>query len=329
MNILEKLSSVEIKPESRISDADRRWCEAHADAYGKAISALVAMSGVVQTYAEEQRAALAPVLSQADLRYRQDKYIGKGFDPSDYLDRIPKIHVSFVDDVVNYFANKYGVTLEGRDIADKLVPAKPKEPDFSYMYYTSPKQWTPEQKEQYHASRDAYNAEVAAYDQQLRDLRIPYTDILDQIFIQLGGCSFEDKAIREIKDACHKASWYDHNGQPKFEQKKAVIHYTGYGCSIDQFHEKWKSAGEESEFHLTDGMKDVLRAASYFETDMPDYMLCSIGALFGYRVTGTEHEIGGTKIKSVKLFKNNRVDIRFSSEAYAREFAEQFMGTAA
>ena len=29
----------------------------------------------------------------------------------------------------------------------------------------------------------------------------------------------------------------------------------------------------------------------------------------------------------IKCFKNGRVDIRFTSEAYARQFAEEFLGT--
>ena len=42
--------------------------------------------------------------------------------------------------------------------------------------------------------------------------------------------------------------------------------------------------------------------------------------------TVTAAELGLEKLKSIKCFKNGRVDVRFTSEAFAREFAEMFLG---
>ena len=50
--------------------------------------------------------------------------------------------------------------------------------------------------------------------------------------------------------------------------------------------------------------------------------------LLGYDWTTSETElpVNMDKLKSVKCFKNGRVDFRFTSEAYAREFAEEYLG---
>ena len=33
---------------------------------------------------------------------------------------------------------------------------------------------------------------------------VSYDQVLDQIFVQLGGFSFHDKAINEMKEKCHE-----------------------------------------------------------------------------------------------------------------------------
>ena len=38
-------------------------------------------------------------------------------------------------------------------------------------------------------------------------------------------------------------------------------------------------------------------------------------------------EVSTAKVASVKCFKNNRLDIRFTKEEYAREFVETFLET--
>ena len=52
---------------------------------------------------------------------------------------------------------------------------------------------------------------------------------------------------------------------------------------------------------------------------------CLLG--WSWTTTETERQFDMEKLKSIKCFKNGRVDIRFTSEAYARQFAEEFLGT--
>ena len=329
MELLDKFNQVEIKPESRIDAADKRWCDTYHTAYDKAVAALIAMQGYAAAFTQEQHDIFAQTLAGDDLKYQDNHYIKDGFDAAKYQDRIESIHKSFINDLVSHVAGKYQVTLDGTEIVEQLVPAKPEEPSIDFYLYGSPRQWSDDVREKVHTQRAAYEAEMENYHNSLRELRVSVSDVLDRIFMQLGGVSFEDKAIREIKDACHKASWYDYNGKPRFDQKKSVVAFTGHGCSIDYIHEKHKSPSDPSEFKLSDEMKTVLKAVSHFETGLTDYTPPAITHLLGWHINDVDHELGGKKIRSVKLFKNGRVDMRFTSEAYAREFVEQYMGTAA
>ena len=84
----------------------------------------------------------------------------------------------------------------------------------------------------------------------------------------------------------------------------------------------------EHEIQLTDGMKNVIRALAYFECGTADNIPWTLNTLLGYqwRTYNTEMQLGLEKLKSIKCFKNGRVDVRFTSEAFAREFAEMFLG---
>lgn len=163
----------------------------------------------------------------------------------------------------------------------------------------------------------------------IENMDVSYDQVLDQIFVQLGGFSFHDKAINEMKEKCHEAAWNRYYGKRVYEQKKSVLSFTGYGCSFDSWHEQWHKG--EYEIKLTDGMKEIIRALAYFEYGEIGYIPYAFNCLLGWSWTTTETErrFDMEKLKSIKCFKNGRVDIRFTSEAYARQFAEEFLGTEA
>lgn len=173
----------------------------------------------------------------------------------------------------------------------------------------------------------SYNsAEYKEYYGAVENTELKYEDILDQIFIQLGGFSFQEKALNELKQKAHDAAWNRYYGNKCYEQKKAVISFSHYACSFDSWHEEYYHG--EHEIQLTDGMKNIIRALAYFECGDTSSIPWTLNTLLGYNWTtyNTEMQLGLEKLKSVKCFKNGRVDIRFTSEAFAREFAETFLG---
>ena len=78
---------------------------------------------------------------------------------------------------------------------------------------------------------------------------------------------------------------------------------------------------------LHDSMKDVVRALAYFELGTQDYLGGGFSELCGYTFEGNSFECGWEKVKQIRCFKNGRVDVKFTSEAYARQFAEEYLGT--
>lgn len=325
MGLLEKFDQVEIKPDDRISEDDRAFCTAQQEAYEKAREIFKQLIKIVGDGQAEQMALLKRAEREVYTTYLGNTY---DFGAEKFLNELDATHRRFVGRIVEYFRGKYHVSLDEKSIFDAFVQKRPQEPSelhtFGYMY-----KWTEEDRQRFNELSATYNKSVQDVETHNRNLVIRYEEILYYIFAQLGGSSFRDVADNELKDACHKASWNEHNGQPKFEQKKAVIRYTGYGCGIDHIHEKYKDKDDDSEFHLSDDMKQILAAVNYFELGTQSRTMTGISNLCGYRVTGQQHEIGGEKIVSVKLYKSNRVDLRFSNEAYAREFVEQYMGTVA
>lgn len=66
------------------------------------------------------------------------------------------------------------------------------------------------------------------YHEKLQSLKLTYNDVLDQIFIQLGGRTFIEQALEEIKEKCHSAAWETYHGKPEYEVKNDTIRFTGY-----------------------------------------------------------------------------------------------------
>ena len=323
--LIDKFNKITVKPVDRIRDDDRAFCEAHQEAYEKARSVLKQTAKLAGDAQREQMNILKRVESEI---YRTYLGYDNDFGAETFLRKLDETHRAFIQQLVGYFRNKYHVSLDDEAIYDALVQCMPEEPrkPSSFFYLNQP---TEDEQKKFIEIKIAYEKAVADVEKHNRELIIRYEKVMDLIFAQLGGGSFRDTALKELRDACHAACWYSHNGQPKFEQKKSVIHYTGYGCSVNYIREKYKDKDEESEFHLTDDMKKVIEALSYFELGTQTVGMDSINSLCGYSVRGAKHPIPGKKVVGLQLFKTNRVDIRFASEAYAREFVEEFMGTVA
>ena len=321
MNLLEKFNNVEIKADSRVSEEDRLYCQVTEKSYCKSIDALIAMAGYAQGFVDEQSEILSELYPEEKKKLYRDDFLGDyGFDPEKYTDHVKSAHRQFITRVIEHFSSLYKCTLDADDACEKLVPQKPEFNDnrfYSRGYTRGWKDWTDEEMAEYKAEQEEHRKMVAEYEKNIISLRIPYTDILDQIFIQLGGFSFQDKALLEMKERCHKAAWSSYKGEKEYEQKKAVLSFTGYACHYSS----WGRG-----MQLSDGMKHIMEALSYFETGVMGNVMYPLSSFCGYEFENFDVSVDSEKIKSVKCFKNGRVDIRFQSEALAREFSETFLG---
>lgn len=290
MSLLDKFAAVEVKAESRISPSDKDFCIVHQEAYDHLRKSLTELLEFV----EERIKVREAIIKRAEPDFSISAF--GSVSPSKIRDELMESHENFISKLVYHFSSKYNVTLDSSDIKEILLPKKP-----SYSYYSRNEE------------------EHKAYVEQMCIMRITYESILDQIFVQLGGCSFQDKALNELKEAAHIGAWNRYHGIKCFEQKKTVISFTSYACHWDTWYSR-------PHINLSDGMKSVIRAASHFETGSMDYLPWGFRELCGYSFERTEFDIDMDKVEKVKCFKNGRVDIRFTSEAYAREFIEEYLG---
>lgn len=291
MSLLDKFAAVEVKAESRISPSDKDFCIVHQEAYDHLRKSLTELLEFVEARIKVREA----IIKRAEPDFSISAF--GSVSPSKIRDELMESHEGFISKLVYHFSSKYNVTLDSSDIKEILLPKKP-----SYSYYSRNEE------------------EHKAYVEQMCTMRITYESILDQIFVQLGGCSFQDKALNELKEAAHVGAWNRYHGIKCFEQKKAVVSFTSYACQWDT----WYTT--RIHIKLSDGMKAIIRAAAFFETGSMDYLPFGFRKLCELSFDQAEFDLDMEKIKSVKCFKNGRVDIRFTSEAYAREFIEEYLG---
>lgn len=295
MNLLEKLSGVEIRPDTRISEADRRYCAANQEAYDNAMTEFLSLREKWKAFVKQQEDILSAIFSES---YEKERYLrADGLSSINIRKKIEALPDTFISCLVGYFNQKYHVSVAADEIKKALLPKLPE--------------------------HSVEKSRVEEYHRTMRELKLRYEDVLEQIFVQLGGRTFEERALDELKEKCHNAAWNTYRNTADYEIKNNTIRFTGYACEFDDWigREKWS---------LNDGMKDVLRAASHFETGRLDFYPSAISCLLGWNDKDAPvFEFPFTKLKQLRMFKNHRVDLKFGSSAYANEFAAEYLGLVA
>lgn len=313
MSLMEKFSAVEIKADNRISEDDKVFCLRQQAAFDKSGPALQKIADMMTAANEEQSSIL-----DANEDYLSRYLVGDGFrcEASYVLDAMKGRNRTFISAVVNYFSRKYNVELDEREIEEHLIPTGPKEPNLPWGGYRN---MSEDEIASYREELDTYKVEKEKFEQSLRVLPLRYERVVDEIFVQLGGFSFQEKAMNEFLsrtwNCCH--STYRDNAE-EFEVKNDTLKLTGYWCRCKD--DSWRSYDE---WESTDSLKTLLNALAWYECGRMDEGNLWFPELFRY---DTERNFFETynmeKVKSVKLFKNGRVDIKFRSVAYVQEFVE-------
>ncbi|MGR0121675.1 hypothetical protein [Bacillus halotolerans] len=153
------------------------------------------------------------------------------------------------------------------------------------------------------------------------DLNLTQHDVIAEIFEQLGGFNFEEKAVHELIEAS-KSTIYKFD---KVSIKKASLSITDFmwwdSWGWDGYRISWNSKKESSLF----------TALSHFENGSVK-MLDSLFEMYKEIEKGSNHydifskyELNLEKIKSVKVFKNGKITIEFNDHALAQEFANTYL----
>ena len=299
MDLLEKFNALTVEADTRISPSDRDFCEKHQTAYEAAIQSFRELSFFWADMEKTQRELLA---GQPDSQASYMTYLtsrnGPELSENKINDHIESLHREFISNLVHYFNSTYNVSISAKDVADGLLP---QEPERSY----------PRNEEA-----------IQKYHEELQSLSIQYKDIVEQIIFRLDGRSFSEQAFHELAVKCHREAWNIYQKTAWYERKKSVIRFTGYCCSM-------KNWGWQDKWELEDGIKDVLRGVAHFETGAFAVYPLGFSELLGYNYTSDNEQEFPTckKVKRLKMFKSGRVDIYFTSEAYAEEFVNKYLGT--
>ena len=161
MNLVEKINQVKIKADTRISGADRAFCERQQRAYDAAREALRELDFTWTDCISQQKMIL-------DGEQAYTYYLGndRNLKTACFRDELERLHEHFINRLTSYFARTYSVDLSAQSITERLLPSNSSKGIFE---------------------REKAEEAEAAYHKAMRELALRYTDVLDQIFIQLGG----------------------------------------------------------------------------------------------------------------------------------------------
>ena len=206
---------------------------------------------------------------------------------------VSEIQNSYISGIFSYFQRKYNVKLENKF-------------------------------EKYNYSRELYRYSKTDPVKDLVIDEIDYHTVLDKIFDQLGGLSFKEKAIKEIKDKLKEECYnsYRNNWSIKISGKKLI--YTGGYCS--------QSYSSVYRFNSTNWMYAMLEAFSYNVYKEKCHVI-SLDRLYdSYCIRLEEEDFKNgfsapeVGVEHIKFYKNGRVDITFQSGEFCRDFAREWCG---
>lgn len=297
MDLLEKFSAVEVRPADCMAEADRQFCRCQQEAYQDAAEGFYQIAALWTDLCSHQKAALSGT-EDLDDEWKQ-KYLVSRWRPEvtvgAIMQHISNLHREFISTMVAYLNGTYHLTLDVDDVMDELLPEEP-----NFTGYEETLDWS---------------------EQSLVILR--YADAIELILSRFDGRGFEEQAHYELVERCHRAAWRERDHRANFEQKKNLVKILSGACSYGCYH------GQE-QWYIYDGAKNILKALAYFETgafgQYPDGIddLLSENSRLWYDLWEFE---GYKKLEKIKLFKNGRMDIRFTSEGYARDFVTDYVGT--
>ena len=292
MDLLEKFARVEIRADTRITEADRAFCQKHQQAYRAALTLFRQLLALWRDGEEQQRIALSnpEAPSAAWSQYLTSKKF-PALDTVQIRGHISTLHRTFIETVTAYLNATYHLTIDAGMIEEKLVPV---------------------------AEDDQEGGDPS-------DLLLRYEDIIELVLSWFDGRSFSEQAPYEMVTKCHRAAWKESDHTQKFVQKKSVITFPSSACSFGYSYTRGCD-----EWTFRDGIKDVLKGLAHFETgafdEYPDDLDYLIPDDMVIRYDEWEFE-NCEKLERIKLFKNGRMDLRFTNEGYARQFAAEYLGT--
>jgi hypothetical protein len=195
-------------------------------------------------------------------------------------DKIYDCNERFIDKICGYFRQKYTVTVEA--------------PEWKIVDEERGRSYT---KERYDA--------------------VPLKYILDSVYEQMGGMSFEEKAFSELKETA-KEALADHHGKSKYCVKGAKL-------TVGDFYRSYKDS-IWARYMATVYAKHraFFKALTHFEYGRYEISQ-KYGFLCDYKIDEQngvydKHYISSAVIDTVRVYKNGKVEIEFKNYKTVSKF---------
>lgn len=322
MNIMDKFASVEIKVDNRISEEDKAFCTLHQEAFDKAGPALQRIAEAMTAAKAEQQAILGGDNDRHSHLSTWGKYISsEGFhcDECSVYEMMEKRNKRFIKAIVDYFSSKYTVELDASEIMEHLIPAGPQEPKLPLWGGYS--RMSDKEIKDFKEQMKVYTQEEKRHNVALQTLPLRYEQIVDEIFVQLGGFSFQERAMVEFLGKCWDASHNYRGDKENFEIKNDTLILTGYWCRCNN--ENWRQCAT---WESTEDLKVILDAIVHYNIGQLNRGSDWFPELFRFYTEKNIFCINTLeKVRKIKLFKNRRVDIKFDSSVSVQEFVETYL----
>jgi len=256
-DILSKFDEIEVNNNTRIAPEDQIFCEETENEYNEFIK----FSNDYLEYLSNN--------SLSNIFYNSEALIVEMDKAREYKKDL------FISKVVNYFEDKYKVTLSSDPIQKK------------------------------------YNS-----------ISIKHDIIVDEIISQLEGYNFTDKAEKEIKDEFKNALRYD-----KIKIKNTKISIESF-FQLDYFNVKYGTYevgyGSDEKFYK------LFKALSHFLYGSTENFFSDTYSTITRETNDNvfkTHDIH-TKdmIKTLKVYKNGKIDLEFNTPDHMRKFAREYCG---
>ena len=293
MDLLEKFSAVEIQTDSRITETDWQFFQRQQSAYQDAVTGFYQIGALWSDMCAQQKAAL---FDPEDRREGwKSKYLISDWwseiDVNYLMKHIFFLHKTFLCDIVSYLNETHHLAIGAYAVMRGLLPQEP-----AYISSEDKADWSP--------------------------VVLRYQDAVELILSGFGGRTFDEQALYELMENCRRAAWNE-DRTANYEWKKVTVKLLSGACNYGYYrgHEQW---------YIHDSGKNVLKAAAYFEAGgFQPYPyeineLLSDTANLWYDLWELED---CEKLDRIKLYKNGRMDIRFTKESYARQFVSDYLGT--
>jgi hypothetical protein len=157
--------------------------------------------------------------------------------------------------------------------------------------------------------------------QKKYDTNINSNIIIDEIIEQLSGYNFVDKAEKEIKDELKNSLRHD---SVKVNNSKVSIDKFFY---IDSWDLKYKTYSVN--YGSDDKFEKLFKALSHFlyKSNQNNFKeLYEIITREKNDAVFKTHEISNDIVKSLKIYKNGKIDIEFNNTEHMRKFAREYCG---